>query len=51
VTTLFGHCLAAPGTRPDHYHHSLCRREYVDASGVRHVCGCPNHESDEEMRD
>jgi hypothetical protein len=45
--SLFGHCLAAPGTKPDHYH-ALCRREYVDQYGVRHVCGCPNHEHDDE---
>lgn len=47
MTTLFGHCLAAPGTRPDHYH-ALCRREYVDQYGIVHRCGCPNHEYDEE---
>lgn len=47
MSSLFGHCLSAPGTIPDHYH-SLCRREYVDSYGIRHVCGCSAHETDEK---
>lgn len=47
MTTLFGHCLSAPGATPDQYH-SLCAREHTDQYGIRHVRGCPKHETETE---
>lgn len=45
--SIFGHCLAAPGTKADHYH-ALCLREFTDQWGVLHVCGCPGHDEDSD---
>lgn len=44
--SIFGHCLSAADSKPDHYH-SLCRRQYIDQYGITHVCGCAAHEDDD----
>lgn len=46
MTTTFGYCLSADGAKPDQYH-GACPREYVDGYGIRHVCGCVQHELDD----
>ncbi|WP_310962128.1 hypothetical protein [Nocardioides terrisoli] len=45
--SIFGCCNSAPGAVPDQYH-AVCIGRFVDQFGVEHVCGCVNHEYDEE---
>jgi hypothetical protein len=47
VLSIFGWCVSAVGTTPDH-HHNLCHREYRTELGVIHRCACPAHKNDTE---